>query len=354
MIAAIDWVVQHAHDPGFNIRVINLSYGTISGLPYQSDPLAYAAEQAWKHGIVVVAAGGNTGSAPGNGRGLSDPAYDPYIIGVGAYNTMGTNNLLDDIVASYSARTDGCGSCKDPDFVAPGTHMQGLRVPGSYIDQNHPEGVISDRYFRGSGTSEAAAITSGVVALLLEKYPDLTPDQVKGMLADSAQMIPGFDDNFQGSGAINLPALALEQDPNNRGWWRGSYAQNFQSANGIGSVEASRGSDHLTQNGVMLTGNQDIFGNPFNSRSMAQAEANASSWSGGWWNGSLWAGNSWSGSSWSSVAWTGSSWSGSSWSGSSWSGNSWSGSSWSGSSWSGSSWSGSSWSGDAWAGLGWS
>jgi len=232
--------------------------------------------------------------------------------------------------------------------------MQGLRVPGSYIDQNHPEGVISDRYFRGSGTSEAAAITSGVVALLLDKYPDLTPDQVKWMLTDSAQLIPGFDDTFQGSGAINLPALASEQDPNNWGRWRGSYTQSFPSSNGAGSVEASRGGDHLTQNGVMLTGNQDIFGNPFDSRSMAQDEADASSWSGGWWNGSLWAGNSWSGSSWSSVAWTGSSWSGSSWSGSSWSGNSWSGSSWSGSSWSGSSWSGSSWSGDEWAGVGWS
>ena len=61
VIAAIDWVVQHAHDPGMNIRVINLSYGTNSTQPYASDPLAYAVEQAWKHGIVVVAAAGNTG-----------------------------------------------------------------------------------------------------------------------------------------------------------------------------------------------------------------------------------------------------------------------------------------------------
>jgi serine protease AprX len=355
VIAAIDWVVQHAQDPGFNIRVINLSYGTLSTDAYTSDPLAYAAEQAWKHGIVVVAAAGNTGGNSGNGTGLTDPAYDPYILGVGAYNTMGTNNLSDDVVAPFSARSNGCSGCKDPDLVAPGTHMQGLRVPGSYIDQTHPEGVISDRYFRGSGTSEAAAITSGVVALLLDKYPDLTPDQVKGMLTDSAQMIPGFSADFQGAGAINLSALASEQDPNNGSWLQASqYAQNFPSSNGTGSVEASRGGDHLTQNGVMLTGNQDIFGNPFNSRSMAQAEANASSWSGGWWNGSLWTGNSWSGSSWSSAVWTGSSWSGSSWSGSSWSGNSWSGSSWSGSSWSGSSWSGNSWSGDDWAGVGWS
>jgi serine protease AprX len=350
VIAAIDWVVQHAQDPGFNIRVINLSYGTLSTQAYISDPLAYAAEQAWKHGIVVVAAGGNTGGNPGNGRGLSDPAYDPYILGVGAYNSMGTNSLLDDIVASYSARSNGCAGCKAPDLVAPGTHMQGLRVVGSYIDQNHPEGVISDRYFRGSGTSEAAAITSGVVALLLNKYPTLTPDQVKYMLTDSAQMIPGFDASYQGDGAINLAALALEPVPSK---WGAAY-QNFPAANGLGSLEVSRGGDHLTMNGVTLTGNQDIFGNYVNRSTLAQAEASASSWSGGVWNGSTWSGSSWSGSSWSSAVWAGSSWSGSSWSGSSWSGNSWSGSSWSGSSWSGSSWSGNSWSGAVWSSTGWS
>ena len=61
VIAAIDWVVQHAHDPGLNIRVISLSYGTNSTQSYGVDPLAYAVEQACKHGIVVVAAAGNTG-----------------------------------------------------------------------------------------------------------------------------------------------------------------------------------------------------------------------------------------------------------------------------------------------------
>ena len=62
VIAAIDWVVQHRHDNGMNIRVINLSYGTNSLQPYTVDPLAYAVEQAWKAGIVVVAAAGNTGT----------------------------------------------------------------------------------------------------------------------------------------------------------------------------------------------------------------------------------------------------------------------------------------------------
>jgi EAL domain-containing protein (putative c-di-GMP-specific phosphodiesterase class I) len=54
VIAAIDWVVQHAHDPGLNIRVLNLSYGTNSRQSYLVDPLAYAAEQAWKKGRRIL------------------------------------------------------------------------------------------------------------------------------------------------------------------------------------------------------------------------------------------------------------------------------------------------------------
>src|SRR4029077_1798734 len=85
-----------------------------------------------------------------------------------------------DIVGTYSASSAGCGkACKNPDFVAAGSHLQGLRVVDSWIDAHHSEGLINGRYFRGSGTSEAAAVTSGAVALILDRYPSLTPDQVK-------------------------------------------------------------------------------------------------------------------------------------------------------------------------------
>ena len=347
VIAAIDWVVQHAQDPGFNIRVINLSFGTNSLQPYQRDPLAYAAEQAWKAGIVVVAAAGNTGYQRGHDApGLADPAYDPTVIAVGGYNTGGNGGPRNDTMGAYSASSAGCGSCKNPDFVAPGTHIQGLRDPGSYIDQNHPEGVLDDRYFRGSGTSEATAITSGIVALILQRFPNLTPDQVKNFIADNARRLPGADTQAQGAGEIDLGKLLTLKKPAN-------FSQSFKNSTGAGSLELSRGTDHISLNGVALTGEEDIFGNPFNAAAMAQAEAAGLSWSGGVWNGSSWSGSSWSGSSWSGSSWSGSSWSGSSWSGNSWSGNSWSGSSWSGSSWSGSSWSGSSWSGVVWAGGSW-
>jgi serine protease AprX len=348
VIAAIDWVVQHAHDPGLNIRVLNLSYGTNSTQAYGPDPLAYAVEQAWKHGIVVVTAAGNTGYQRGNGApGLADPGYDPYVIAAGAADTQGTATTKDDTVAAFSASSAGCGGCKNPDFLAPGAHMQGLRVPNGWIDANHPEGRLDDTYFRGSGSSEAAAIVSGAVALVLQRYPTMSPDLVKRYFQTNAVKLASFDSQAQGAGEIRL-AQMLGKAPQ----W--SYTgQSFAAANGTGSLETSRGQDHLTRNGVVLQGEKDIFGKPFDAGQMASLEANASSWSGSSWSGSFWSASSWSGSSWSSSWWSGSSWSGSSWSGSSWSSSSWSSSSWSGSSWSSSSWSGSSWSGSSWSGHSW-
>jgi serine protease AprX len=344
VIAAIDWVVQHAQDPGMNIRVLSLSYGTNTTQAANVDPLAYAVEQAWKHGIVVVAAAGNTGYQRGNGApGLADPAYNRYVFGVGGSDSLGTAKTNDDRVGAYSASSAGCGSCKNPDLVAPGSHLQGLRVPNSFVDANHPEGRLSERYFRGSGTSQAAAIASGAVALVLQKYPTMSPDLVKRFFSSNAVKLGGFDSQAQGAGEIRLGPM-LTKAPQ----W--SYTgQNFAAATGTGTLERTRGTEHLTRDGVLLTGEKDIFGHDFDSSAMADAQASGSTWSGGQWNGSSWSGSSWSGSSWS-----GSSWSGSSWSGSSWSGSSWSGSSWSGSSWSGSSWSGSSWTGQSWATAGWS
>jgi serine protease AprX len=349
VIAAIDWVVQHRNDNGTNIRVINLSYGTNSTQPYQVDPLAYAVEQAAKAGIVVVAAGGNTGYQSGaSAQGLADPAYDPNIVAVGAADTNGTATPWDDDVASFSANAASCSTaCRAPDLIAPGTHMQGLRVPGSYIDQNNPAGVLGDQYFRGSGTSEATAYVSGAVALLLQKYPKATPVQIQNMLRTSSDKLASYNWKQQGQGELDLKKLlSTPLAPNMP---QGNYAL----STGTGLLETSRGTDHISTNGVLLQGEQDIFGQPFNSATMAALEAAGSSWSGGMWNGSVWTGSSWSGSSWSGSSWSGSSWSGSSWSGSSWSGSSWSGSSWSGSSWSGSSWSGSSWSGSSWSGGSW-
>jgi len=315
VIAAIDWVVQHRNDNGLNIRVLNLSYGTNSSQSYAVDPLAYAVEQAWKAGIVVVAAAGNSGYQSGPiAQGLADPAYDPQILAVGAADTMGTPSPWDDQVASFSANAASCSSgCRSADLIAPGAHLQGLRVPGSYIDQNNPAGALGNTYFRGSGTSEATAFASGAVADLLQRYPQLTPDQVKAMLTSSCDKLSSFNWKQQGCGELDMSKLLGASVPSVF-----ASLQYNAFATGTGALEASRGSDHISMNGVVLQGEQDIFGMPFNSAAMAALEAAGHSWSGGNWNGSSWSGSSWSGSSWSGSSWSGSSWSSGSWLGASW------------------------------------
>jgi serine protease AprX len=343
VIAAINWVVQHKNDNGMNIRVINLSYGTNSLQGHGVDPLSFAVEQAWKKGIVVVVAAGNSGyQGHKNAPGLANPAYNPYVLAVGGSDSMGTATLVDDTVGDYSASALACSlDCREPDFVAPGSHIQGLRVPNSYLDAQHPEGRRGDRYFRGSGTSQSAAITSGAVALILQKYPKATPDQVKAYINKNALSMTGSSNKLKGNGEINLTAMLAASPPTK------NYAQTFTASTGTGSLEDARGEDHLTRDGVVLEGEIDIFGKPWT------ATTAGSTWSGGTWNGSTWSGASWSGSTWSGSTWSGASWSGASWSGSTWSGSTWSGASWSGSTWSGASWSGSTWSGASWADGSW-
>ncbi len=330
VIAAIDWVVQHKDDWGLNLRVLNLAYGTDTRQPYEVDPLAFAAEQAWKHGLVVVTAAGNNGFS--RSGSMTSPAYDPYVLAVGATSTNGTLALGDDDVASFSSS----GKSRNPDLVAPGTSIVSLRVPGSYVDEEYGStGYVSPTLFRGSGTSQAAAVVAGAAALILEQRPGITPDQVKKILKDTASALTGTRPDMQGNGTLNLESALTFKTPR--------WTNTTTSSTGTGLLEEARGSLHVTNGGIELVGEQDIFGMPFVSAAIAALEASASSWSDGWWNGSEWAGSSWSGSSWSGSSWSASSWSSSSWSGSSWSSSSWSSSSWSSSSWSSSSWSSAYW-----------
>jgi serine protease AprX len=341
VLAAIDWVVQHQNDNGMNIGVLNLSYGTDSSQSYVLDPIAYAAEQAWLHGIVVVVAAGNQGNWS---NGLDDPAIDPYVIAVGAANTNNTTWVRYHSPAGFTSEGDGT---RNPDLSAPGVHVVSLRDPGSFVDSQFGGAAsVSNRFFLGSGSSQAAAVVSGAAALLLSQRPGLTPDQVKALLDTHTHSMYGRT-SLKGSGELNLDAVLNASTPN--------VTQTWPNSNGTGSLEAARGSHHVVDaHGNALSGEQDIFGNAVNTSGLAASEANASAWNDGTFNGGSWSGSSWSGSSWSGASWSGASWSGSSWSGASWSGASWSGASWSGSSWSGASWSGSSWSGSSWSENDWS
>ena len=206
-IAAIDWVIQHKNANGLNIRVLNMSFGTDGVQRYQLDPLAYAAEQAWHKGIVVVVAAGNDGYGSPK---LNNPAYDPYVIAVGGSDGLGTATTDDDIVPSWSATGDGT---RNPDVVAPGQSVVSLRVPNGHLDAAYPGARTGERFFRGTGTSQSAAVVSGAAALLLEQRPELTPDQVKALLTGSARKLPLAEAKAQGNGLIDLAAASAAVTP---------------------------------------------------------------------------------------------------------------------------------------------
>ena len=346
VIAAIDWVVQHRKDAGLNIRVINLSYGTHSTQPYTVDPLAYAVENAWRKGIVVVAAAGNDGA----GAALTMPAANPYVIAVGAVDHVGTEKLDDDIAASF---TNEGTTTRRADLVAPGKSVVSLRTPGSYSDRGHPEGLVtgdsSQRFFRGSGTSQATAIVSGAVALLLQQRPTLTPDQVKYLLKSTADWLPHAAAS-QGSGAIDIQAAFGAATPSTT-----RALQSWPAATGTGTLEASRGDSHVMDpaDGTVLSGEVDAMGNPWDARSWRTATTAEQAWTGGTWNGRIWSGADWTGTSWTARSWRSATWTGQAWSGDVWQARSWRGDVWTSNGWSTLDLSARSWSQDAWSARSW-
>ena len=341
VIAAIDWVIAHRNDAGMNIRVLSLSFGTDGTQTYLLDPLSFAVERAWKKGIVVVAAAGNTGFGD---LSLNNPAFNPFVIAVGASDTQGTPSISDDVVPSWS--TTG-NLLRKPDVVAPGTSIVSYRNQQSYIDQQHPEGRIGNRYFKGSGTSQATALTSGAVALLLDHRPNLKPDQVKKALTKTASRLSSASSNAQGNGLINLPSAM-------------GYSSFLLSGQlhlpgtGLGSLLGARGSHRVSSSGLPLVGQTDIFGQPL----LASTLTNLGNSLLGVFNGTLLSGTRFVtdpvlGLVWKTVGWERKDWTGSRWTDESWTGSRWTGSRWTGSRWTGSRWTGSRWTGDTWSSASW-
>ncbi|MDT5035572.1 MAG: serine protease AprX [Micromonosporaceae bacterium] len=343
VIAGIDWVVAHRNDDtAAPIKVINLSYGTDSLQDYKTDPLNFAVENAWKAGIVVVVAGGNTGVT----NRLTSPATDPYVLSVGSVNArnvpMDYRTVTGTTVSSFSASTTG----RRVDIAAPGESIVSLRNPGSYVDTTYPTARVGDALFKGSGTSQATAVVSGVVALMLQKTPSMTPDKVKTYLQTTGSPISNLSPADAGIKMVNTTsAVALTMYP--------ATTQSFAAATGTGTLEAARGTSHVVDAAVPLSGERTVVG-PFTSGTWAAASKAKTSWQGGLWMGQRLAGDGWTGTSWASRTWASAVWTGTSWSSSAWTDTAWSGRAWSGRAWSGAAWTGRYWSSSQWSSIGWS
>jgi serine protease AprX len=222
VIAGLQFAVDHRTEYG--IRVVNLSLVSSQTLSYRIDPLDAAVEAAWFHGLVVVAAAGNEGTAPG--AVSHAPGNDPFAITVGAVDDHGTKETIDDTLASWSSRGVTQDGVAKPELVAPGVHVAAPLAPGSDFIGLCPDCVVDGRYFQLSGTSMAAPIVAGIAADVIAAHPTWTPDQVKGALT--------YDSDRSGGGGQSFPTVRptadrqdeVAADLANRASWTATHSAN--------------------------------------------------------------------------------------------------------------------------------
>ena len=288
VLAGLDWVAAHARA----IQVVNLSLSVDrpTAPAYGADPLTAAVEHVRAAGVVVVAAAGNTAGQVG------DPGLDPQSLTVGAADVDGRVK-----VAPFSGSGVVAGVSK-PDVVAPGLHVLGVVPADSTVARNNPQGWTRDGLFKGSGTSEAAAITSGIAAAYLSDHPSADPLTVKAAIRTAATPIR---DSRAGAGFVAIPNGAV-----------------------AGSATAA-----------------------------GEANFDAATWSANAWTGvpnwqsqltSMWSGAAWTAATWSAATWSAATWSNSTWSAATWSAATWSAATWSAATWSAATWSAATWSDYGW------
>jgi serine protease AprX len=199
-IAGFDYAI--ANSERYSIDVITNSWGGGDGASFDpNNPTNQASYQAYKKGIVVTFAASNSGP---DDNTLNQYAIAPWVINVAAGTT-------DRQLADFSSRGVEGDWIKTPDITAPGSAIvstRALNTPlgaaGPIIDPAHPEYHLY--YASMSGTSMATPFVAGVVGLLLEVNPLLSPDQVEQILKDSADEMPGYKVHQVGAGHINVKA----------------------------------------------------------------------------------------------------------------------------------------------------
>jgi serine protease AprX len=280
VIAALDYVVSNKD--ALNIRVVNLSVAGGVHESYETDPLTLAAKRAVSAGIVVVAAAGNNGRGPtGRSRyaGVTSPGNAPWVLTVGASSHMGTVDRADDTMAAFSSRGPGAiDNGAKPDLVAPGVGIESLTEPSSRLYSAASTSLLSGTvatsyypYLSLTGSSMAAPIVAGTVALMLQANPSLTPNAAKAILQYTAQSYPGYDFLTQGAGFINtkgavelaayLAAPATTAYPSSTGWSRLLIWGNHLAQGGRLSADANAWSTSVTWGrGVTASGERVRWG----------------------------------------------------------------------------------------------
>jgi subtilisin family serine protease len=323
VLAGIGWAVERRQQ--YNIRVLNLSFGAPPPPTnaYRTDLLSAAVELAWKRGMTIVVAAGNTG--PNSGT-VQSPGIDPYVITVGATDDKGTLSLADDGLAWFSSWGTTVDGRPRPDVVAPGRKLVSERVPGSKLDQMMPDHVMTASngatVFRLTGTSQSTAVVSGIAALMLARNPGWTPEQIKAGLIGTTQPYgpPGgpvlADPSAHGAGLVDAQAAVLS------------------------AVRASVNSGLRPAHATARVLYPALYGQPLTWRDPSYQSIA--------WNTLTWATLSWDNIAWDNIAWDNIAWDNIAWDNIAWDNIAWDNIAWDNIAWDNIAWDNIAWDNIAW------
>lgn len=213
VLDSLNWIFKNRYR--YKIRVVNMSLGAQVQSHYWDDPINQAVMRLWDAGIVVVSSAGNNGSD----MGITVPGNNPYIITVGAATDSGTPyNMRDDRLATFSSRGPTYEGFVKPEVLAYGANIQ------SKLDERFLKRLLklSDKgqnYSEVSGTSQAAAIVSGVAALIISNDPYVTPDEVKCRIMQTAvrarnEQMSTYSPFQQGAGLVDAYSAVMSSASN--------------------------------------------------------------------------------------------------------------------------------------------
>lgn len=189
VLAGLRWIRENKEKYG--IRVVNISVGSLSRKDMsESSVLVRGVDAAWDDGLVVVVAAGNHG--PGR-MTITTPGISRKVITVGCSDDDKEVEVMGNRMVDYSGRGPTMACISKPDLVAPGSGIISCcNRPGQYMPK--------------SGTSMSTPLVSGAIALLLERFPQMTNRDVKLRLLERAVDM-GRPHNQQGRGLLDVGRL---------------------------------------------------------------------------------------------------------------------------------------------------
>lgn len=192
MIEAVRYVLETRRL--YHTRILNISVGVgmIQDKRLEEELFSWLLK-AWDVGIFVAVAAGNGGPAPDS---ISPMGLQGHLVSVGCHDgkrSSGKSGCQD-----YSGRGPENGRVKKPDIVSPGTRI--ISCNAWFVKNRF--GAVKNAYTAKSGTSMAVPAVSGTAALLWEKYPHLTNEQVRERILHRAQDL-GEEWGMQGWGMLH-------------------------------------------------------------------------------------------------------------------------------------------------------